>query len=54
MKINASQINNLGKKLVNRNKGDFQIIAKAIDNSQSADKVKISLELEPLEKIINN
>ena len=54
LKINASQINNLGKDLVAREKGDFQIIAKAIDNSQSADKVSISLELQSLEKFVKN
>jgi len=45
LKINATQINNLGKNLVSRKKGDIKIIAKAMDNSQSADKVRISLEL---------
>ena len=30
------------------------VIAKAIDNSQSADKVSISLELESLEKVLSN
>ena len=54
LKINATQINNLGKNLVTRKKGDFQIISKAIDNSQSADKVEISLELKSLEKVSNN
>ena len=54
LKINASQINSLGKNLVDRKTGDFQIIAKAIDNSQSADKVSISLELKSLDKTINN
>jgi hypothetical protein len=54
LKINANQINNLGKYLVSRRKGDFQIIARAIDNSQSADKVSISLELESLEKVSKN
>ncbi len=54
LKINASQINDLGKNLVDRKKGDFQIIAKAMDNSQSADKVSISLELKYLEKVIKN
>ena len=39
---------------MNRKKGDFQIIAKAIENSQSADKVSISLELKSLEKVIMN
>ncbi len=52
LKINATQINNLGKNLVAKKKGDFQIIAKAIDNSQSADKVEISLELQSLEKAL--
>ena len=33
LKINANQINNLGKYLVSRKKGDFQIIARALDNS---------------------
>ena len=46
LKVNANQINNLGKNLVSRKKGDVEIIAKAIDNSQSADKVPISLELQ--------
>ncbi len=54
LKINANQINNLGRNLVGRRKGDFQIIAKAIDNSQSADKVAISLELKALEKVSKN
>ncbi len=54
LKINASQINNLGKILVGRKKGDFQIIAKAIDKSQSADKVAISLELKPIGKALRN
>ncbi len=48
LQINANQINTLGRNLLNREKGDVQIIAKAIDNSQSADKVSISLELESL------
>ena len=50
LKINANQINNLGKYLVGKKNGDFQIIARALDNSQSADKVSISLELKSLEK----
>ena len=55
LKVNATQINNLGKNLVSRKKGDFTIIAKAIDNSQSADKVSISLELKSLDStLINN
>ncbi len=54
LKINATQINNLGKYLVSKKKGDFQIIAKALDNSQSADKVSISLEIQSLEKSIIN
>ena len=52
LKINANQINNLGKYLVNQKKGDFQIIARAVDNNQSADKVSVSLELKSLEEII--
>ena len=52
--VNASQINNLGKNLVSRKKGDIQIIAKAIDDSQSADKVSISLELKSLEIPLKN
>ena len=52
--VNASQINNLGKNLVSRKKGDIQIIAKAIDDSQSADKVSISLELKSLEIPLEN
>ena len=56
LKINANQINNLGKSLVSKKKGDFQIIAKALDNSQSAEQVSVSLELKSLEKskLINN
>ena len=52
LKINANQINSLGKYLVSQKKGDFQIIARAIDNNQSADKVSVSLELKSLEEII--
>ncbi len=52
LQINANQINNLGKYLVNQKKGDFQIIARANDNNQSADKVSVSLELKSLEEII--
>ena len=50
LKINANQINNLGKYLVNKKNGDFQIIARAIDNSYSADKVPVSLEIVSLDK----
>ena len=53
LKINANQINNIGKKLVGRKNGNFQIISKAITNSQSADKVSISIELVSLEKVFN-
>ena len=53
LKVNASQINNLGKTLLSRKKGEIQIISKAIDNSQSADKVSISLELKPLKETLN-
>ena len=52
LKINANQINNLGKYLVSKKKGDFQIIARALDDSQSAEKVSVSLELKSLEKSI--
>ena len=54
LKINANQISNLGKYLVSKKKGDFQIIARALDDSQSAEKVSISLELQSLEKSILN
>tara|TARA_B100000212_G_C27347435_1_gene522003 strand:+ start:439 stop:1365 length:927 start_codon:yes stop_codon:yes gene_type:complete len=50
LKINANQINNLGKYLVSKKNGDFQIIARALDNSYSADKVSVSLEIVSLEK----
>ena len=46
LKVDAAQINNLGKNLVKMNKGDIQIISKALEDSQSADKVSISLELQ--------
>jgi len=52
LKINANQINNLGKYLVSIKKGEFQIIARALEDSQSADKVSVSLELKSLEEII--
>ena len=48
LKINAEQINNLGKNLVGRKEGDFEIIAKSVKNSHSADKVHISLELKSI------
>ena len=54
LKINANQINNLGKYLVSIKKGEFQIIARALEDSQSADKVSVSLELISLEKSISN
>ena len=54
LKVNPTQINNLGKSLVSRKKGDIQIIAKAIANSQSADKVQISLELKNLDNRLKN
>ncbi len=54
LKINANQINNLGKYLVGRKNGDFQIISRALDNTQSADKVNISLEVKSLEKVLRN
>ena len=54
LKVNAAQINNLGKSLISRKKGDIKIIAKSIDNSQSADQVQISLELQSLDKFLKN
>ena len=54
LKINANQINNLGKYLVSIKKGEFQIIARALEDSQSAEKVSISLELKSLEQSISN
>ena len=54
LQINANQINNLGKYLVTKKKGDYQIIARAVDNNQSADKVAVSLELKDLEQIIRS
>ena len=54
LKVNATQINNLGKNLISRKKGEIQIISKAINNSQSADKVTISIELKTLAKKTNN
>ena len=54
LQINANQINNLGKYLVSKKKGEFQIIARAVDTHQSADKVSVSLELKSLEEIIRS
>ena len=54
LKINANQINNLGKYLVSIKKGEFQIIARALEDTQSAEKVSVSLELKSLEKSISN
>ena len=54
LKINANQINNLGKYLVSIKKGEFQIIARALEDSQSAEKVSVSFELKSLEKSISN
>ena len=54
LKVNANQINNLGKNLINRKKGDIQIISKALENSQSADKVPISIELQFSKKPLKN
>ena len=54
LKINANQINNLGKYLVSIKKGENQIIARALEDSQSAEKVSVSLELKSLEKSISN
>ena len=54
LKVNATQINNLGQSLVGRKNVDIQIIAKAIDNTQSADQVSISLEIKSLDKYLKN
>ena len=52
LKVNATQINNLGRNLVNTKNGDIQIVAKSIENTQSADKVSISIELKYIDKVI--
>ena len=54
LQINANQINNLGKYLVSKKKGEFQIITRAVDTHQSADKVSVSLELKSLEEFIRS
>ncbi len=54
LQINANQINNLGKYLVIQKKGDFKIIARAVANHQTADKVSVSLELQSSEEIIRS
>ena len=52
LKVNATQINNLGRNLVGTKNGDIQIVAKSIENTQSADKVSISIELKYIDKAI--
>ena len=52
LKVNATQINNLGRNLVGTKNGDIQIVAKSIENTQSADKVSISIELKYIDKVI--
>ena len=52
LKVNAAQINNLGRNLVSTKNGDIQIVAKSIENTQSADKVSISIELKYIDKVI--
>ncbi len=52
LKVNATQINNLGRNLVNTKNGDIQIFAKAIENTQRADKVSISIELKYIDKVL--
>jgi len=54
LKVNATQINNLGKNLISRKKGDIKIIAKSLYDTQSADKVSISIEINVLEKVLKN
>ena len=51
LKVNATQINNLGRNLVSTKNGDIQIVAKSIENTQSADKVAISIELKYIDKV---
>ena len=52
LKVNATQINNLGRNLVSTKNGDIQIVAKSIENTQSADKVSISIELKYIDKVL--
>ena len=52
LKVNATQINNLGRNLVGTKNGDIQIVAKSIENTQSADKVSISIELKYIDKVL--
>ena len=52
LKVNATQINNLGRNLVSTKNGDIQIVAKSIENTQSADKVSISIELKGIDKVL--
>ena len=52
LKVNATQINNLGRNLVSKKNGDIQIVAKSIENTQSADKVSISIELKYIDKVL--
>ena len=54
LKINPNQINNLGKYLVSIKKGEFQILASALEDRQSAEKVSVSLELKSFENSISN
>lgn len=54
LKINANQINYLGKTLIRKEKGNFEILSKAMENSYSGDKVSISLELKSLGKSLGN
>ena len=54
LKINANQINDLAKTLIGKRKGNFEIISKAIENSYSADKVAISVELKSSEESLKS
>ena len=54
LKINTNEINNLGKYLVGRKNGNFRITARSINNTQSADEVSISLEIQTLERDLSN
>ena len=52
LKVNATQINNLGRNLVDKKSGDILIVAKSVENTQSADKVSISIELKYIDKVL--
>ncbi len=45
LKLNANQINELGNQIISKDEGEYEIKAIALKNSDSADKVSITLEL---------